>query len=169
VAEGLTMTDRDRRRFGDPLHPPEYGGVAGELDSDERLGRDDPTPVGAASRRKPVEVDPSAFDVDPRWRDFDEMRDEVKACREERLSRSKRAKWLNPLRNIGIGTLIAALLWTVRALNQRGVDEEKARQRNEQVEQNTRDVRSLMDWRIAIDTLMGLRRTTVHEPPRNEP
>lgn len=105
------------------------------------------------------------------WQPFAEMKKAIDACEQERISREKRAKWLNPIRNVGIGGLIAALLWTVRALDQRGADSERTRQRNEQVERALLDVRELQDWRIRADTLLGLRarfpRPT--EPDRGDP
>jgi hypothetical protein len=172
-------TSADTPRAGAPIVPPLHGVTSGEVDSDDqRMAEhfEDDTPVEVLKRieRKlhppTVEVDAAAFDADIRWKQFDELRAEVAECKREREERTKRAKWLNPLRNVGVGTLIAALLWTVRALSQHGADEEKARQRNAQVEQNRRDIREIQDWRIGVDILMGLRRfTQPTEPDRSDP
>lgn len=167
--------DRDKRRFSDPLHPPEYGGVVGELDS-----RDDET-APLRPRRK-VEVDPQAFEPDERWEAFAEMQREVASCKADRLAREKRAKWLDPIRKVSAGGVIVALIWTLRALDARSVEAERARRRNEEFEalkvkveskadatdvtKNAVDIRALQDWRIQAEVFLGVR--TRNRYPRTD-
>lgn len=181
------MTDeRDRRRrphrnYGGQTPPagvPVSRSVSGEMDSDDaRMAEhfEDDTPVEVLKRierklsSEKVHVDPHAFDADTRWEAFAEMQREVAACKAERLSREKRAKFIDPLRKVSVGGLVVALLWCVRALDQRGADSERGRARDRQVERNTGDIRDLQDWQIKIDTLLGLRARLFPEPDRSDP
>lgn len=156
------MTDRDNRRKGDALHPPAFGGIAGECESSD--GRDHPTPP--LGRPHAVEVDPSAFDVDVRWQQFAEMRAEVEACKRERLKREKWKRLVFGSQFVGGSSLIALLVWAVTKLDARADANAAERQRIREHEQLLINVRQIQDWKIGVDILMGLRRRDDHEPPR---
>lgn len=175
---------RDHSRADTPkagvrtIRPPEFGGVAGELDSDERVRMaehfEDDTPVEVLKRieRKlpdataTVQVDPHAFDPDTRWADFEEMRSEVAACKAERLKREKWRRWVFGGQFLGGGSVLALVVWAVTKLDARATAAADERQRIREHQQLLLNVRALEDWRIGIDVLMGLRRATDHEPPR---
>lgn len=190
----MDETDDDRVVSGviDPDHTPVHdvveriAAVVGELGDDAReqlidvLGAHDKRGKVRAANRTLEAVAVSqreivaAVDRDlPEWVRRLESRitsAEAKAavCDEERVSRLKRAKWLNPIRNVGIGAVFTALLWAVRALSQHGADGEVARQRDRQVERNAHDVRELQDRQLRTETILGLRaRLSRDEPDRS--
>lgn len=188
------MTDeRDRRKFPHRDHarsdtpragvrtvgPPAFGGVTGECDSDDRARMaehfEDDTPVEVLKRieRKlpdtTVQVDPHAFDPDVRWAQFEEMRTEVAACKQERLKREKWKRWVFGGQFLGGGSVIALVVWAVTKIDAKAQADAEERQRVREHQQLLINVRSLEDWRIGIDILMGLRRRDDNEPARTSP
>lgn len=133
---------------------------AGELDSDDGA-RGDATPVESVSRRRgkvpSVEVDASAFDVDVRWREFDQMRESVRLCNEEHMARTRRRKWLYGVAS-GLGSvLVTVLVWAVTKLDARADANAEERLRRQMLLRHETEIRVLQDWRIRAETLLGLR------------
>lgn len=169
-------SDRDSRRRLDPLHRPDSGKgrierartQSGEADSDDSW-RDDSTPT--ARPMPPVVVDSSAFEADIRWREFDEMRDEVRRCKDERLASIKRKKWITGILTGAVGSIMAALLYAVQAINARGAASEVDRQLREMTRRHEAEIRQLQTdgaaYRALVDIL--LRRPARNPDPRDEP
>lgn len=129
--------------------------ASGEADSDGGW-RDDPTPT--ARPQPPVIVDASAFDADVRWREFDEIRDEVRECRKDRLARAKRQRWVTGILTGAVGSIIAALLYAVQAINARGAASEVDRQQREMTRRHEVEIRQLQTdgaaYRALLDILL---------------
>jgi len=140
----------------------------GDIDSD--AWREDPTPLGRP--QAPVVVDASAFDADIRWAEFDEIRDEVRECRKDRLARDRRQKWVTGILTGAVGSIVAALLYAVQAINARGVASEVERQQREMTRRHEVEIRQLQTEGAASRALLDilLRRLARTTPdPRDEP
>ena len=144
------MTDRDSHRLRDPLHTE----VSGESDSGDSWGEGS-TPVGRPSRRK-VEVDPSAFEPDVRWREFDEMRREVRLCAEERMAGRRRKKWITGAVTGALGSVGVALAFAIRALSDHGAAGEVERQQRELVRTHELQIRAIQTQQAASAALLDV-------------
>lgn len=121
--------------------------------------------MGSVSRRRSktpvVEVDPSAFDPDVRWAEFDAMRAEVKLCAEERASAKRRRKWLLGSLGISAGSIVGLLVWAVTKLDAQADARAEERQRIQTLMRLEHDVRRLQLDSAAIQAVLGLRGTLI--------
>lgn len=155
--------DRDRRRDRDPLHArPDSGRgrvelartAAGEVESSDDAWRDDPTPVGGV--RRPVVVDARAFEADIRWAEFEEIRDEVRECRKDRLARAKRQKWVTGLLTGAVGSIVAALIYAAQAIDARGVARQVDREHQAMNARHEVEIRELQTETAAMRALLDI-------------
>jgi hypothetical protein len=154
--------DRDRRRFADALHPARS--VSGECGSDDDADIDDRdyTPVGGPHGRRRaktpvVDVDPSAFEPDVRWAEFDAMRAEVRLCAEDRAASKRRRKLVWGSLGISGGSLAGLLIWAVTKLDARADAAAEERLRIQTLMRLERDVRQLQLESAATQAVLGLR------------
>ena len=103
--------------------------------------------------------------------EFAEMRDEVRQCKAERMAGLKRKKWVTGLLTGAVGSIMAALLYAVQAINARGAASEVERQQREMTNRHEVEIRQLQTdgaaYRALVDIL--LRRPARNPDPRDDP
>lgn len=133
----------------------------GECDSDNEAWRNEPTPVrGIRSHRpitEPVEVDPSAFNPDIRWAEFEEMRDEIRACKADRLATARRRRWIMAAVVPSGAGVVSLLVWAVTKLDARADAAAQERLRIEMLNRHEAEIRNLQLQGAATAALLGLR------------
>jgi hypothetical protein len=107
-----------------------------------------------------VEVDVEQLragaEPDPRWAEFAEMRLEVRVCKADREARNRRRKWVTAALTGAVGSLLAALIYAVQAIDARGAASESDRQRREMTIRHESEIRTLQTQHAASAALLNV-------------